>query len=308
MVSGLKVNFWKSSLIGINVTNEFMEMAATFLNCRVGRVPFRYLGLPVGANPRLMTTWQPMLEVIRNRIWSWGNKFLSFGGRFVLLNAVLNAVPIFYLSYLRMPAKVWKEIVKIQQRFLWSGLSLRRRISWVKWEDVCKPKIVGGLGVRDLNVTNLSLLSKWRWKLLHPEEELWKTTVMAKYGGNVVGVPNLGEEHISRGGSSWWRNICLLDKSVPWFEQAVFKTVGNGNNTKFWSEVWVENQTLSARFPRLFLGSEQKNVVISEMGYVQDGWRWVLKWRRGLFEWEKTQLQDMLRVIDGLHQGNDNDR
>jgi hypothetical protein len=70
----------------------------------------------------------------------------------------------------------------------------------------------------------------------------------------------------------------------------------------------VENQTLSARFPRLFLGSEQKNVVISEMGYVQDGWRWVLKWRRGLFEWEKTQLQDMLRVIDGLHQGNDNDR
>jgi hypothetical protein len=111
MASGLKVNSWKSSLIGINVTNEFMEMAATFLNCRVGRVPFRYLGLPVGANPRLMTTWQPMLEVIRNRIWSWGHKFLSFGGRFVLLNAVLNAVPIFYLSYLRMSAKVWKEML-----------------------------------------------------------------------------------------------------------------------------------------------------------------------------------------------------
>jgi hypothetical protein len=243
-----------------------------------------------------------MLEVIRNRIGYWRNKFLSFGGRLELLNEVLNAVRIFYLSYLKMSAKVWKEIVKIQRRFLWSGLSLRRRISWVKWEDMCKPKNVGGLGVQDLNVTNLSLLSKWRWKLLQPEEELWKTTVMAKYGGNVVGVLNLGEEHISRGGSSWWRNICLLDKSVPWFEQAIFKTVGNGNNTKFWSEVWVENQALSARFPRLFMLSEQKNAVISDMGYVQEGWRWDLKWRRGLFEWEKTQLQDMLRVIDGFHQ------
>jgi hypothetical protein len=94
---------------------------------------------------------------------------------------------------------------------------------------------------------------------------------------------------------------------VPWFEQAVFKTVGNGNNTKFWNEVCVENQTLRVRFPRLFLLSEQQNSVISEMGNVQDGWRWDLKWRRGLFEWEKTLLQEMLRVIDCFQQGNDSD-
>jgi hypothetical protein len=54
--SGLKVNFWKSSLMGVNVDNEFMEMASNFLNCIRGGIPFKYLGLPVGASPRKLST------------------------------------------------------------------------------------------------------------------------------------------------------------------------------------------------------------------------------------------------------------
>lgn len=33
MVSGLKVNFFRSCLIGVNVDTEFMDMACTFMNC-----------------------------------------------------------------------------------------------------------------------------------------------------------------------------------------------------------------------------------------------------------------------------------
>jgi hypothetical protein len=44
MVSGLKINFFKSSVIGINVANELMDMTSNFLNCCVGSVPFKYLG------------------------------------------------------------------------------------------------------------------------------------------------------------------------------------------------------------------------------------------------------------------------
>ncbi|CAJ2644334.1 unnamed protein product [Trifolium pratense] len=56
MASGLKVNFWKSGLIGVNVSSTFMEMTCTFLNCRFGSIPFKYLGLPIGANPRRIST------------------------------------------------------------------------------------------------------------------------------------------------------------------------------------------------------------------------------------------------------------
>ncbi|MCI07614.1 LINE-1 reverse transcriptase like, partial [Trifolium medium] len=161
MASGLKVNFWKSCVMGVNVSNEFLVLAADFLNCRVGRMPFNYLGLPVGANPRKMSTWEPMLVVVRGRLRSRGNKY--------------------------MPVKVWREIVKIQRKFLWSGLSERAKTCWVKWEDICRAKQDAGLGIRDLRRVNMSLLAKWRWKLLSQEEEVWKEIIKARYGTDVVG-------------------------------------------------------------------------------------------------------------------------
>jgi len=84
LASGLKVNFSKSCLIGINVTRDFMEMACNFLGCSESTLPFKYLGLPVGANHKSSTTWDPILEHITRRLNSWGNRFVSFGGRIVL--------------------------------------------------------------------------------------------------------------------------------------------------------------------------------------------------------------------------------
>jgi hypothetical protein len=50
LASGLKVNFYKSSIMGVNVSTEFLGVAERFLHCRIGSIPFIYLGLSVGAN------------------------------------------------------------------------------------------------------------------------------------------------------------------------------------------------------------------------------------------------------------------
>jgi hypothetical protein len=118
LASGLKVNFSKSSVMGVNVGNEFHGFAERFLYCRVGCVPFSYLGLPVGANPRLEKTWQPLLQLLTNRLGSWGNKYVSLGGRVILLNSVLNVIPIFYMSVMKMPVTVWKKIVRLQREWI----------------------------------------------------------------------------------------------------------------------------------------------------------------------------------------------
>jgi hypothetical protein len=122
LTSGLKVNFSKSCLMGENVPPLFMDMVCNFLNCKLGVVPFVYLGLPVGANPRRKSTWDPLIVQLRRRLRSWGNRYVSLGGRIVLLNSVLNAIPIFYLSFLKLPAVVLKEIIRIQREFLWGGV------------------------------------------------------------------------------------------------------------------------------------------------------------------------------------------
>jgi len=79
------VNFHKSCLIGVNVSPKFMEMASTFLNCSVALLPFMYLGLPVGAKARKLAMWEPMFDQMSAKLNSWGNKYISLEGCFVLL-------------------------------------------------------------------------------------------------------------------------------------------------------------------------------------------------------------------------------
>lgn len=94
------------------------------------------------------------------------HKYIGLGGRIVVLNLVLNSISIFYLSFLRMPVQVERRIVRIQREFLRGGVRGRKKISWVKWKVVCQQKRKGGSGVKDVRVVNVSLLTKWRWRLL----------------------------------------------------------------------------------------------------------------------------------------------
>jgi hypothetical protein len=98
---------------------------------------------------------------------------------------VLNSIPIYYLSFMKMPVVVWKKIVRLQREFLWGGVGGGKKISWVKWKSVCQRKDNGGLGVRDIRVVNISLLAKWRWRLMVSSNVLWKEVLMAKYGDNI---------------------------------------------------------------------------------------------------------------------------
>jgi len=52
LMSGLKVNFNKSSLVEINISYSWLSEEALVLSYKVGNVPFLYLGLPIGGNPR----------------------------------------------------------------------------------------------------------------------------------------------------------------------------------------------------------------------------------------------------------------
>lgn len=63
--SGLRVNFAKSNLIGVNVLDNFLDLGARFLNKR-GSLPFKYLGIPVGqthVGPLLGIICSMLLEV-----------------------------------------------------------------------------------------------------------------------------------------------------------------------------------------------------------------------------------------------------
>lgn len=103
LVSGLKVNFHKSLLLGVHVDDQWLADASYFLNCKLGKLPFVYLGLPVGANPRHLATWQPVVKKVRRQLACWNNKHISLEGRVVLLKLVLTALPTYFVSLFMAP-------------------------------------------------------------------------------------------------------------------------------------------------------------------------------------------------------------
>lgn len=52
LVSSLKVNFSKISFGAVGVESSEVVKFARLLNCSLLTLPFTYLGMPIGANPR----------------------------------------------------------------------------------------------------------------------------------------------------------------------------------------------------------------------------------------------------------------
>ncbi|GAU10875.1 hypothetical protein TSUD_424580, partial [Trifolium subterraneum] len=117
--SGLKVNFSKSMLVGVNISETWLHAAATALRCKVGKIPFIYLGLSIGGDPRRLSFWEPVLNRIQNRLSGWRSRFLSFGGRLILLKSVLTSLPVYALSFFKAPSGKWCWRLLVDRGGLW---------------------------------------------------------------------------------------------------------------------------------------------------------------------------------------------
>jgi len=177
---GLKVNLFKSQLVGVNVAGSWLTEEARLLQCRVGSLPFVYLGLPIGGNARHLTFWEPIIDRIKARLSGWKSKHLSLGGRLVLLKSVLSSLPVYTLSFFKAPACIILNLFLIF--FFFGGSEDHKKISWVGWNTVCQSKKVGGLGVRRIRDFNYALLGKWCWRLLVDRNSLWFRVLLARYG------------------------------------------------------------------------------------------------------------------------------
>lgn len=118
LVSGLKVNFSNSNLHGINVMESFLGPTSTFLHCFLGSIPFKFLGLPIGDNPRRCNTWEPVVATFRKRLALWKGKQLSLGGRITLITSVLSSLPLYFFFFYKAPRIILNNLMGMQRKFL----------------------------------------------------------------------------------------------------------------------------------------------------------------------------------------------
>jgi len=104
-LSGLKVNYHKSMLVGINIVDSWLQEAASILSCKIGNIPFMYLGLPIGGDARRLSFWDPVLDRLKSRLSEWKSRNLSYGGLLILLKSVMSSLPIYTLSFFQSSSR-----------------------------------------------------------------------------------------------------------------------------------------------------------------------------------------------------------
>lgn len=165
LMSGLKINFMKSEILCVGGGDEIISFYADLFNCNIGHFPMKYLGVPVSFSNLRALDWDFMDERFLKCCESWIGNAASSGGRLILLNSSLTSIVYYYMSMFLIPKGVLGKLDKHRKRFFWQEHEGRKRYHLVKWPRICRLKEKGGLGVKDLHKQNVSLLTKWWWKL-----------------------------------------------------------------------------------------------------------------------------------------------
>ena len=94
-----------------------MESIKSWIGCKAGFLPFKYLGLPVCASMRRVSQWRSTIEKFSNRLSTWKAKTLSFCGRLKLVKLVLRSLPLYFISIFRAPSSILNALERVRREF-----------------------------------------------------------------------------------------------------------------------------------------------------------------------------------------------
>ena len=199
MVSEAKSSIFFSPCTPVDIRVE----VCTALNIMVEAITDKYLGLPPIVGVDRTDCFQHLIDRVLSRIRGWKEKLLSYGGREVLLKAVIQAIPSYATLVFKLPKQVCNSITTAMSKYWWGDDDLQKHMHWFAWWKMCVPKEKGGMGFRDLHCFNLALLAKQCWRLLCEPNSLCARVLRAKYfpDGDLL---NCG---LKKGSSYTWQSL-----------------------------------------------------------------------------------------------------
>jgi hypothetical protein len=192
----------------------------------------KYLGLPSFVGRAKYASFSQIKERVWSKIKGWKEKLISQAGREVLIKSVAQAIPTYAMSCFRLPSRLIQEIEVMIRRFWWGQDGDRGKMHWLPWNTLCKSKINGGLGLRELGMFNEALLAKQVWRLMHNTSSLFYKVFKAKYFPHC----SVMDAQPNTRSSFAWKSILgakhLIRKGLIW-------RVGTGSKVRIWEDKWL---------------------------------------------------------------------
>jgi hypothetical protein len=122
-----------------------------------------------------------LIERIIQRINGWKQKYLSIGGKEILLKSVAQAIPVYAMSVFLISKGVSKRMMDAISSFWWGDDENSNKMHWMAWWKMCYPKREGRMGFKDLHSFSLAMLAKQVWRLATDNNSLCASVLRSKY-------------------------------------------------------------------------------------------------------------------------------
>lgn len=275
--SGQAVNLRKSSItFGKRVNHMVKRRMRHILGIHNEGGVGKYLGLPENVPHKKTEMFKAIIDKVKDKTQGWSKKYLSQGGKEVLLKSVALALPVYTMNLFKLPKETCEEINSIIAKCWWRSGENQRGMHWFNWSKMGRSKKEGGMGFRDIEKFNLALLGKQVWRILQKPDCLMARILKARYfsTSNIFNAPQ------PRKGSYVWKSLLqgrdLLKKGMRF-------VIGDGSMINAWIDPWLP--THPPRPPRAKVG-------ISGDCMVKD---WILESGKG---WDETKIKDLVDEVD----------
>eukprot|EP00253_Pinus_taeda_P020218 PITA_20218 len=155
--SGTSINATKSHLFVFHTPAFTQRNIARILGYSIATLPSKYLGTPLLDSAIKNASWRTLIDKLESRLSSWTFRSLNMASRLILIKTVL------------------------QRNFLWGSSGLNRKWALVNWNEVCQPKAIGRLGLRDPLQSNNTMGARVWWNWLSKPHTPWARLWQAKY-------------------------------------------------------------------------------------------------------------------------------
>lgn len=144
-----------------------------------------------------------------------------------MIKSVAHTIPVYSMACFSLPRGLCENVTSIIRQFWWGSKQGKRKPAWVAWDIMNRPKHLGGLGFRDLEIFNLALLARQAWRLLTNPVWLSARILKAAY------YPDCGTLQAELGShpSQIWRAI-VDGRDI--MQQGDIRRIGTGESKLIW--------------------------------------------------------------------------